>query len=1411
MLLVPYLNAKIAGLKIATVFVISCCACVPEAQTYSMDRGTNPKAKTPAQTSAPAGQSLGWGSSIETARLARAVETALQRGDHALAFELAQRAVHATSNDASLWFLLGYAARLNQRLAESETAYRQGLRLHAGAAEGLSGLAQTLSLQGRNEEAETLLKQAIALNAARRDDMVLLGEIYLRTANYESAVEWLQRAEGSKPDFRTELLLASAYQHEKKLEMSGHYLEMAKQRAPENPEMLRSMAGYYRELGEYAEAVAALNAIHAPGVSVLAELAYTYQLTGNLEASARVYSQAANSEPGDVTLQLSAAQAEVAAGLVDRALPFLTRVESSHPKHYRLHAIRAEIDRIEGREQEAIAEYTTAVANLPAAPVEGALFGIQLHLSLMELYHGAMDEANAKGQLAIAEQEINALGERTTGRQEFLRLRATIRMHAGDSAAALRDVTDALALSATDRNSLQLEGDILMKLGRVADAVAAYSQILTYAPDNQFALTSLGYASRAAGRDKDAEGYFQHLARVYPNLYVPHLALGDLYTARKDFVRAQAAYNAAFLLEPKRALVMAGGINAAIEAHELALGAEWFGRVTPAMQQEPQIVREEERYTSFTGEYPRSAEFGEKAIVLLPMDRDVVVYLGYDLLHLNRYDELLQLTDKYRGILAKDADISLLAGYVHKHQGETQLALADFTEALARNPEVVTAYVNRGYLLNDTHEPEKAAEDFEEALKREPKNGEAHLGLAYSFLDLHEPGKALEQAEMAYAAAGDSLAIHVIRATAYGRQGMLTEAESEYRLALVYLPGDGTLHLGLGNALFAQSRFHEAIAELQIAVTAMPASRDGYALLARAWASTQDRAKTMEYVALAEGAPVTSSSNGSDAIGSGVYLSTGQALSVIGDHDGAMERFRKALTTEGSDRVSVRIAIARIQVAQGHGADAERQIALSQMEAVSGESQAFTAAQLLEAAEIFRTVHEYPLSLIYLERARAAGAQDADVRVGRATTLLAMGDTQRAEVELAGVHEERGRPRSYEFLLAQATLFRQQHNDAAALTSFAQAAQADGDTHAVKEAMLTVGADEGLRVSRLISVLSDVSVEPIFEDSTVYVLDSKLDAVSTVSGPLSGQLPPPRSSLQSQWTGAFHAHLNRWPTVTGFAQVRNARGEISVPSTASVVKRNTTDYTLNAALAPVLTFGNNTIVFNGGVQGTIRRDSESPVAMNQNLLRAFAYMSTSSFFNAVSVSGYVIRDAGPYTESSLHSQSLAGALDFRVGAPWSHTFVVTGWGANKQTLSPVRYESFVTSSYIGVEQRFGETLKVKAIAEEVRAWREVGTASAIAQNLRPAANVEWSPNHEWKVQVNSSYSNERGFHAYDAIQNGFSVSYARPFRRKFRGETGSAVIEYPIRFSAGVQQESFFNYTGGKSQRFEPFVQISIF
>ncbi|MFZ0392323.1 MAG: tetratricopeptide repeat protein, partial [Terracidiphilus sp.] len=302
------MNVRLRLLRIAFPWALASAACVLSAQTYQIGGS---QANPQAQKQESQGQQLGWGSNIQNARIARAAQMALQHGQRSLALDYARRAVKSAPNDPQLWFLLGYAARLNNQFKESEAAYQHGLSLSPGSLDGTSGLAQVYSQVGRNADAERLLAKVIAADPRRRDDMEMLGELHMRDKDYQGALSWLNRAENLKPDARSEVLLAISYQQLHRLDMADHFLELARHRDPANPDVERSLANYYRQVGQYGDAIAALKAIQNPHPEVVAELGYTYQLDGKMEDSAQEYARAADAAPKDLELQLSAAQAEV--------------------------------------------------------------------------------------------------------------------------------------------------------------------------------------------------------------------------------------------------------------------------------------------------------------------------------------------------------------------------------------------------------------------------------------------------------------------------------------------------------------------------------------------------------------------------------------------------------------------------------------------------------------------------------------------------------------------------------------------------------------------------------------------------------------------------------------------------------------------------------------------------------------------------------------------------------------------------------------------------------------------------------------------------------------------------------------------------------------------------------------------
>jgi tetratricopeptide (TPR) repeat protein len=1374
------------------------------AQTFEVN-GQSPdtsqaRAKTgkhePSSTSSS--RSIGWGSSIEVGRFARAAEKALAKGDAAAATNYAERAVQAAPQDAKLWFLLGYAARLSAHYDKSIQAFQHGLKLQPGSIEGLSGMAQTYARMGQLNEAKRLLMQVIAANPKRDNDLLVAGELFMQTGDIPKGLELLQRAENMKPSAHAELLMAVGYMKMKQPDKAKELLDRAKRRSPNNVDVFRAVANYYREVHDYPNAIATLR--HTPKMTpeVLADLAYSYELNGDKKESAATYSKAADVQPKQISLQLSAANAQLRAGDLDKTRQYLSRAEGLDASHYRLHAIKAALAKTENRQADAVTEYQIAIAALPKDGVpEGMLFPIQLRLNLADLYREMGDKAGARQQMELAESEMSKLQVEGTAKAEFLRVRAAIRTAGEDYAGAETDLKEALQLDPENTNISLQYANLLWKLKKKDEARKLYASILSKDPKNRFALESLGYLYREDGDVKTAADYFTRYAAAYPNDHVPYLAMGDLFASVSRYKEANLNYEKAYDIAPQNSTVVANATNSALEAHEVPLAGHWIQRATGAMNDDPRVMRERERYLFHTGKYRESAELGRKVLEKLPEDRNASVYLGYDLYNLGQYDQTLELVTKYEKALPKEPNFPLLAGHVHKQSQLLNEAVDDYTRTLERDPKMGNAYVNRGYVLNDLQNANAAIRDFETALKLNPKDGVAHLGLAFSDLQLRRAKDALDNVDIAQKLLGESGATHLVRATAYRQQRLLTKAEKEYLAALKYSPDDLRLHLALADTLYYQRRYNDSVNALNDALQLSPGDPFIFAQLAHAEAQLHRRDETLKYVNAAE-------REGGDQ--SGVLLATGDALLTLGDRDAAQQRFTMALQAPDANRVDARLAIAKLMAHDGNWDDARQQVSLAFAESRIGESNPVTADNYVEAANIMLAMHDFDLAQKMFERAKSAGAADEVVAIGLANTYIAQGNNVDAQAALAALGNPADYDDNYDYKMALANIYRQRHDDVRALTAFAEAntLAGEGADDVSADALLQVAGEQGLPVSQGVSVASDFSMHGIFDDATIYALDARLFAAN-------GQLPPPRSTLESLWTNSFRLRQGNLPLISGFFQLRNARGVQSIPSQALILHTDTWDYAFNGAINPVVRLGRNTIAFNTGVQFTVRRDKLSPVQLNENLFRQFAYMSTSSFFNWMSVQGSIYHEAGPFTDQNLSSRDIGGTLQFTVGRPWGKWSMVTGYGARDLQFNPLPREFYSTSTYAGISRKFGTHGKVTVLGEYVRAWRVQDAAYVLGQAMRPAAQVEFRPAKNWLVEATGAYSRGMGLHDYDNIQNGLFISYIKPLRRMWSDGAGQFPVEYPLRFSIGFQQQTFTNFSGREQAIFRPVFRLSIF
>ena len=207
----------------------------------------------------------------------------------------------------------------------------------------------------------------------------------------------------------------------------------------------------------------------------------------------------------------------------------------------------------------------------PPSPAEGPLYGIQMHMNLLDLYQNLKQTSGAQEQLAIAQKQIAALDEQGAGRAQFLRLRATIAMHGNNLDSAQKDVKELLAINGKDPNNLQLDGDLLMKAGtaptRPSKPMGRFWRRIRRTGSRSSRLVML---SRAAGQRPGGGEVLSAVGRCLPQVVCAVPGAGrPVHGAARLPQSARRPTSKAYALAPHNAQIVAGGMNAAIEAHTL--------------------------------------------------------------------------------------------------------------------------------------------------------------------------------------------------------------------------------------------------------------------------------------------------------------------------------------------------------------------------------------------------------------------------------------------------------------------------------------------------------------------------------------------------------------------------------------------------------------------------------------------------------------------------------------------------------------------------------------------------------------------------------------------------------------------------------------------------------------------------
>lgn len=239
------------------------------------------------------------------------------------------------------------------------------------------------------------------------------------------------------------------------------------------------------------------------------------------------------------------------------------------------------------------------------------------------------------------------------------------------------------------------------------------------------------------------------------------------------------------------------------------------------------------------------------ALTFTPDDPALLMRLAALLDAGGKWEEATEAAQRVVELLPHHVDAWMQLGVALVHQNRNEEAVQAFESCLARDPQNVFARVNLAQVLVRLDRRTEAQREYERAIALKPGYGSAHLGLG---LLLEEAGKRAE-AEKHYAAArrhrvnrpGDL----AILARFCQAKGWLTDAATNFALAIRMNPSDGPLRFDAGRCAAALGKFDEAREYFASAVRLMPQSGEAHFLLGREMGRAGDHRGAAEAFAAA--------------------------------------------------------------------------------------------------------------------------------------------------------------------------------------------------------------------------------------------------------------------------------------------------------------------------------------------------------------------------------------------------------------------------------------------------------------------------------------------------------------------------------------------------------------------------------
>ena len=300
------------------------------------------------------------------------------------------------------------------------------------------------------------------------------------------------------------------------------------------------------------------------------------------------------------------------------------------------------------------------------------------------------------------------------------------------------------------------------------------------------------------------------------------LERGNQLLRLERYTEAVAAFDRATALNPEFVHLAHYGKSLALSYDDQIEAA--LVSLELATEIEPNFAPAFDRQCTLLGSLGRSEEALaaiEKAISLLPDNANYHSEKGVYLLELKRYEEAETAFDRAISLVPRSL-FYYNRGVLYQQGKKPDLALSDYSQAIAVNPNYVKPYNNRGLIYQQDGKLAEALFDYDRAIAIDPKLAEAYYnrGIAYYFQG--KLTEALSDYNRSLEINPNYAQVYSNRGNVYQDRGKLDLALSDYEKSLDLDPQSAVTYYNRGILYYNQGKLDLALSDYSQAIAINP-------------------------------------------------------------------------------------------------------------------------------------------------------------------------------------------------------------------------------------------------------------------------------------------------------------------------------------------------------------------------------------------------------------------------------------------------------------------------------------------------------------------------------------------------------------------------------------------------------------